>query len=127
MDYIDELISELNKCTYFDSIDNFLFNNRQKIKENNLVVVYGCSDDLIEFDGYFSDEADVYVGGDVYINKTGISNNIDKSAKITAIWCDNNSEYCWTYKTNIPHMTFHLNEEDGNKYCEGIVFNINDL
>lgn len=34
--------------------------------------------------------------------------------------------FAWTYSTEIPHATFEIIEE-GEKFCRGIVFDINDL
>lgn len=36
------------------------------------------------------------------------------------------SDIPWTYKTNIPHLDFNIMEE-GEVYCEGLVFFIGDL
>ena len=100
-------------------------------KENNLVVVYGASDDLVEIVGALSDE---FGDHNIAFNKKGfIKNECDdddcpyfkeklKSAKtIKAIW--NKDGYSWIYKTNIPHATFEILEGD-EKYCRGIVFNL---
>jgi len=38
--------------------------------------------------------------------------------------CD--GEYFWTIDTNIPHETFDI-LADGEKYCKGIVFSLNDI
>ena len=44
-----------------------------------------------------------------------------------AVWC-NKDEYTWTYETDIPHAKFIiLDNDEGNKWCEGIVFDINNL
>lgn len=110
-------------------------------KENGLVIVYGQSDDLIEFDGAIYDEADVYDGGTVRLDQKGLMPNRDDidsdddledyfsrkdTAKaIEALWCAED-EYSWTYKTDIPHETFDI-FEDGERYCRGIVFSLSDL
>lgn len=49
-----------------------------------------------------------------------------KSAKsIEALWCKEDG-YSWTYKTEIPHATFEV-VEDEEPYCRGIVFALADL
>ena len=50
-----------------------------------------------------------------------------KNAKtIEAVWCDNASGASWSYKTDIPHETFNI-YEDGELFCVGIVFSVEDL
>ena len=108
-------------------------------KESGLVIVYGASDDLIEFAGAFNDEAGVNNGGVVEIDKQGIIEDFGeveheveacqkwiarhaKAHEIEALWCKEPG-YSWTYKTDIPHETFEV-MEDGKHYCRGIVFMI---
>jgi len=115
----------------------------KRAKENNLVVVYGASDDLMEFEGAIYDEMGAYQGTTVRLNKNGIVDcprdadrdicyencpyfhQVLKSAKtIKAIWGERNID--WTYETDIPHETFDI-MEDGEVYCRGIVFSMDDL
>ena len=98
-------------------------------KENGLIVVFGASDDLCEFRGAIYDEADCYGGGEVMFDKEGNFAYVDDGDDplpntIQAIW--NKRGYSWTYKTEIPHETFDI-YEDEETYCQGIVFSINDL
>lgn len=106
----------------------------------NLVVVFGASDDLTEFRGAIHDEADTIFGGTVRIfdgelmSSTGCESEckwfkaaLKQVALIEAVWGeDNDSEYGWTYETTIPHATFDV-LEDGEKWCRGIVFDLKDL
>lgn len=103
-------------------------------KENGFVIVYGASDDLMEFEGAIHDEGGCFDGGDVWINKDGV---VDEPVKtggrcIEAVWCDkeradkNGNIIAWTYKTGIPHETFMIYEDD-EPYCEAIVFCIDDI
>lgn len=110
----------------------------QSAKASGLVVVYGASDDLMEFRGAIHDEADVYDGEDVFIDSQGLlpdRDNIDddeelekffirkrgKLHKIKAI--SNQGGYSWVFETEIPHVTFEI-LEDGDTYCRGIVFKL---
>lgn len=102
-------------------------------KENGFVIVYGASDDLIEFDGAICDEGGCFDGGKVYICETGCVEYGNAETKyIEAVWCDkdmtdeNGNVITWTYKTDIPHETFMI-YDDGNSYCRGIVFSIDDV
>lgn len=124
-------------------------------KDNDLVIVYGSSDDIMEFVGAINDEGICYDGGEVLFTKKGCLQNQDEcqeaistlkengynvdglhiqSNKINALWCDDKIQslggvyrnVSWAYETEIPHRTFNL-MEDGEVYCIGIVFSINDL
>lgn len=99
-------------------------------KENGLVVVFGYSDDNVEFRGAIKDEIGCFDGGDVWIDKTGIVREEDRpnhpEAKlIRAVWCGL-SGASWEYETEIWHDTFNI-YEDGELYCVGIVFALEDV
>ena len=99
----------------------------QIAKDNGFVIVCGASDDLMEFYGAITDEGDCYDGGEVWFNKDRV---VDAPATtgdrcIEALWCKED-DITWTYKTDIPHETFMIYEDD-EAYCRGIVFSINDL
>lgn len=111
----------------------FLPSEIEIAKENGWVIVYGASDDLMEFDGAIIDEADCFDGGKVYFDKDGVSQDGEqKPNMIEALWCDDEirdsdgSIITWTYKTDIPHETFMI-FDDEEKYCMAIVFDIKDL
>lgn len=109
----------------YASYPQFLTSEIELAKQNGWVIVYGASDDLIEFDGAITDEAGCYEGGKIYICETGVVDYGNSHTKcIEAIWCDN--DITWTYKTDIPHETFMLYEE-GEKYCQAIIFDIKDI
>jgi hypothetical protein len=105
-------------------------------KENCLVVVFGYSDDGIEFKGSIRVETGCYGGSTIYLSMSGVFEGCDcecsyseaakrKCAQIKAVW-DDQGEYLWTYETEIPHATFGI-FEDGEKFCRGIVFEHNSL
>lgn len=107
----------------------------EKAKAAGLVVVYGASDDLIEFEGAFEDEGDCFEGGNVYINQYGVVPEDEVGdqpdvRKIRAKWCveeaENGAVIPWTYETDIPHETFMI-FDDKKPDCLGIVFHISDL
>lgn len=103
-----------------------------------LVVVFGASDDLIEFRGSFCDEGNCYDGGDFQIDANGLLPDFDdcedeesaadyfkrksNTKTIKAIW-DRGDGVSWSYETDIPHATFRV-MEDGDVYCIGIVFEL---
>ncbi len=113
--------------------------------ENGIVIVFGASDDLMEFRGAIYDEECLIDGGEVFVRPSGLVkqpecdcqhaadwfNNAKKdSRKIEALWCRNidrsQSEISWQYKTEIPHETFVI-MDDGRTYCRGIAFKVSDI
>lgn len=85
-------------------------------KENNLVVVFGYSDDCAEFRGAIYDEVDCFDGGRVF-EENGFF--------IDAIWCAGDTAWC--YNTNIPHESFMVWDDDGTAYCLAIVFSVDSI
>jgi hypothetical protein len=97
--------------------------------ENGLVVVYGASDDLIEFNGCIDDEFSCWRGADFGIKRKDMSVKEEYQGnknRIKAIWNNKELGTSWNYETNIPHATFKIVEEE-DLYCIGIVFSIYDL
>lgn len=107
-------------------------------KAAGLVVVYGASDDLMEFAGAIDDELGAYDGTTAYLTSAGLLTSDcsdaacpyfaklkESAATIEALWCAEDG-YSWTYKTEIPHATFEI-IEDGEPYCRGIVFSLADV
>ena len=115
-------------------------------KAAGLVVVYGASDDLMEFAGALYDEVGVYGGGMALVDakdvldRDQIEDDDDEAIaefvarsktaqSIEALWNDSVSDAsvpAWTYMTDIPHATFDV-MDDGELYCRGIVFALADL
>jgi len=130
---IKEFAQMLNGREYLDEISR---KEELQAKELGYVVVYGQSDDLIEFSGAIKDEAGCFDGDKIYLDKDGLFVECDDNCKysqaakakckvINAIWCGED-EWTWQYKTEIPHATFEI-FEGGEKFCKGIVFDIKDL
>lgn len=120
---------------------NVLTREQAKVaKEAGLVIVYGQSDDLMEFDGAIYDEAGAYNGTVVMVDPKGLLPDREsiedddvlqdyferkpKAATIEALW-SSDGDYSWTFRTRIPHATFEITE-DGEPYCRGIVFALED-
>ncbi|MCK5603661.1 hypothetical protein KAR91_17375 [Candidatus Pacearchaeota archaeon] len=133
-----ELTGKLNNIQYPVRIDPDII---EQAKSNGLVIVYGASDDLMEFDGAIYEEVGCYDGGMVLIDQEGLLPNredIDdddvlqdyfqrkpNAKTIEALWCKEDG-YSWTYRTDIPHATFEV-VEDGETYCRGIVFLLSEI
>lgn len=106
-------------------------------KENGAVIVFGASDDLIIFAGAITDGSDCYEGSVIPFNRSGVIDcecdsmncpyfNGIKDGASAVVACWDSGEYSWTYETDIPHETFEI-LEDGEKYCRGIVFLLEDV
>jgi len=106
-------------------------------KANNIVIVFGSSDDLMEFRGAVDDEIGAWEGTNVFINKNGIFEECEceckcsiaekeKCSQIYAIWTDSKRDCSWSYETDIPHAEFTIMEDD-DVYCYGIVFSLDNL
>ena len=122
-----EFAEKLNGRAYGDSFDDV----KQEAKESGLVIVYGASDDLMEFDGAIYDEGGCFDGGRVYFDRNGVDQEGEERANwIDAVWCDGMNRdglpATWTYETEIPCERFDI-WEDGEIYCVGLVFSIEDL
>lgn len=130
----EQLAERLNGREYTKEITK---NEQKEAAESGLVVVFGASDDLIEFRGAIDDEQGACGGGAFSINNAGELFDEDhedcckykakareSAHKITAIWAS--EDYSWIYETKIPHSTFEI-MEDGQKYCRGIVFSLQDI
>ena len=120
---------------------NYPFRLNKKLKElisnTNLIIVYGLSDDLMEFEGAIRGEINCFGGGTAYFHKYNLIKNecedsdccyfrkiVENKPKIKAIW--NRDNILWTYKTDICHSTFDI-IKDNEIYCRGLVFNQNDI
>ena len=118
----------------------------KQAKENGLVIVFAYSDDNCEFRGAIDEEIPCWNGEFIYFNKDGsnftkedgetfLTLHKDKEAhennEIEAVWCEKEKVYLgddyfsWTYKTEIPHETFNI-FEDETPFCRGIVFSLSD-
>ena len=107
--------------------------------EKGLVVVFGYSDDTVELCGAIDDEEGAYEGTTFYVDRDGVLREPDcgcdecqyfgaakrAAVEIKAVWHDS-GEPCWTYETTVPHETFQI-YEDGELFCIGIVFSLDDL
>ncbi len=134
---ISEIAKALDGMEYGDRIPNEIIT---KARENGIAIVYGASDDLMEFEGAITDEVGVYEGGTAYVSKDGLHNtenynsscedcphlkrSLEECKTIEAIWGE--GEYSWSYKTEIPRAEFDI-VEDGEKYSRGIVFALASL
>jgi hypothetical protein len=127
-----ELAVKLNGREYRNEITA---EEEAQAKANNLVVVFGYSDDNMEFIGAINDEVGCYNGGEAHLTPKGLlKNDCDNDAcpyfkevkkqfpKVTAI--ADKDGYSFVYEvTKLPHAFFDVMEE-GRKYCRGMVIEL---
>lgn len=132
----EELAKMLDGSEYPLRIDK---NFEEEIKYYGFVVVFGASDDLMEFRGEINDELDAYEGQTAFLTSNGLLVNEcaegdscpyfqekkKAATAIKALWCKEDN-LSWTYETEIPHDTFIIKEGE-DSYCRGIVFNLTDV
>lgn len=138
MSEVQEIAKQLDSMEYPVDIPNEIAKHAKAL---GIVIVYGASDDLMEFEGAIHDEVGAYDGTTVEVSPNGLVPEFDsvdkdnkdalrsyfsnegKGIKIEAIW--GKGGYSFQYETDIPHATFEV-MEDGDKYCRGIVFRLSD-
>ena len=116
----------------------------RRAKDAGLVIVWGNSDDLLEFRGAIHEELGAWRGLRVMLDAQGIipsrdellfasndglirhANREKTSVEIHAVWCASRGVPPWTLKTSIPHATFDI-MEDGECQSRGIVFRLADV
>ncbi|MCT4608635.1 MAG: hypothetical protein N4A70_05460 [Pelagimonas sp.] len=134
----EQAAKNLDGSDYWNEGSKELF---ETMKKNRLVAVFGASDDLIEFRGAICDE--LGAGDTAYITPNGLLTNDcesdecphflaeqGKAAEIDAIFCPprgpGEEPITWIYMTDIEHAQFQV-VEDGDIYCLGIVFSLDDV
>lgn len=124
----------------------------REAKRLGLVVIYGASDNLLEFDGAISDELGAHDGTEARVDQRGVLASFedlvgrteDESefelyfrrkaagfAIVKAFWCPRKDEVSepwasWSIETEVPHATFDI-MEDGELFCRGVVLRLADL
>jgi len=102
-----------------------------------VVVAYGMSDDLLEFEGAISDEVGAFNGATVYISEGKIvsaavcpecGRTFGNVICVSANWNDTpgNGEPCWTVHVNVPSHPFTI-MENGEAFCKGVVFSTENV
>lgn len=137
----ESLAALLNGREYLSEISK---SEEAQAKAAGLLVIFGASDDLMEFRGAFTDEVGAWDGATALVHAAGVMPSWesfdDKSDEamarsyfalkqfaktVDALWCAEDG-YSWTFKTDVPHSTFEI-VEDGDRYCRGIVIHVSDL
>ena len=124
----------------------------QTAKKNNLLVLFGESDDLLVMRGAVHDEATAWDGceyalvldGELYADSEEENtyhkavgcevlplpdeyDNNNNPRLIRAEWCpEDRPGLSWRISSNMPAASFTI-KEDGEPYCEGIVIDLDEL
>ena len=115
-------------------------------KRSGFVIVFGASDDLMEFRGAINDEVSCWTGGSADIADGDLLTNdcdsddrcpyfaavAEKAFRVEALWDDADPDddtittEVWTYRLGVEHSTF-TTLEDGEPWCRGVVFALADV
>ena len=128
---IQEFANLLNGRQYGKEITK---EEEEKAKQLGYVIVFGYSDDIVEFRGAINDEVGCYNGGMILVDSNGVFEQCEcecshskiakKNAKLIKVIFG--QEYTWQFLAIIPHESFYI-YEDNEIYCNGIIFDIKDL
>jgi hypothetical protein len=144
----EKLATILSGREYGDEITS---DEEELAKASGLVVIFGASDDLIEFRGAIDREEDCY-GQSIFVlaqdgmrfpdfnefcrtadfhNEKAVEKYFEikkqNKATIKVKWNEDGlSEYAWEISADIPYSEFDI-WEDGKKYSKGIIFSIEDI
>ena len=142
----EELAELLNGRSYGNEIEN---DEAHTAETSGLIVIFGASDDLVEFRGAIYDELSAYGGADFVIATPGMEvpfseddetyrkakvlepipieeESITTVNRFSALWCPGELGCSWLIKTELPHSSFDIMEE-GELYCRGIVVDVKSL
>ena len=143
-----ELAERLNNCERGEEISKEL---EQLAKENNLVVLFGYSDDGLEIRGAIYDELGAYNGGEFALIKKGelysdeeeentyhktdcdsilplseeYAQPEEKERRISLKWLDEGDK-SWEIETQMPHSKFLIREE-AEPFSDGIVIDLDEV
>jgi len=132
-----------------DRREELAFFYKELVKKSGLVIIYGASDDIIEFDGFIRDEIGAYEGTDFIIAMPGDEIPVDEEEEtyrkvkvltpvalnrkqvneknfFQALWSPEELDCSWLITTTLPHAPFDI-MEDGELFCRGMVIDIKDL
>ncbi len=142
----EQLAASLDGCQYRQELNA----EWSKIaKQAGLIVIYGASDDLMEFGGAVYDELGAPCEALLYKHNSGVNvvdNDsdiirqieddfllyqalgamMDRHNLVAAKWCPVGFAGEWLITTELPHAAFDVMNED-ELYCRGVVISIADL
>jgi hypothetical protein len=147
---IKEWADKLDGREYGEEV---LKDERKQMADEGIIAVFGCSDDLVEYQGALDGEFGAWEGTETKLGKTSegkisvitegerekidelnemenieilLSPIIERMISIFAIWCPDGLETSWLIETEIEHETFDI-MEDGELFCRGVVFHADSI
>lgn len=127
----NELITKIKNEFHNKAIGFELRQEHPLMKEavlNNILILFGSSDDLMEMRGVFYDEISAYDGFD--------SNELDKDSEYYSIlkslglimnWCpDNQRTWAFSIRSDVDFSTFDI-IENNEIFCTGLIVDLNSL
>ena len=132
MTCVEKIALRLDGMSYRDDL---LESVTKTIKSAGLIVVVGSSDDIMEIygapDSFIDDE---YSGLDPHIILASgkIIPEYEHDGKQVVVgriepeWCESGNPIGWSYKTDLPHATFRVMEDD-DIYCIGMVIDYSSV
>jgi len=132
-----EWAEKLNGREYRDELSR---EEEQQAKQDNVLIVLGASDDLLDLCGAISDEFSAYDGTTVFVSASGRvfdpdenkktfefnKQEIDKFIPIKAVWSPTDSDASWKIETSVPSYEFRI-YEDGDLYCIGLAIDMEEF
>ncbi len=107
---------------------------------NGIIIIFGASDDLLEFRGVIDDEFGANGGREVKLtpdltifnpteNRETFKYNesqIVRFPMVKAVWCPAEIDVRWLIVTDLPCETFDI-LEDGELFCRGVVIEAKEV
>jgi hypothetical protein len=118
--------------------DELTLEEERQAKDDGVIIIFGASDDLLEFRGAVNDEVNAINGAKVRLTtKPSVfsekenaetyeynQDQINDMPIVKATFCpkdhNGNTWATWEVNTNISHAVFYIMEE-GEYFCRGIV------
>ncbi|MFA6167918.1 MAG: hypothetical protein WC700_14955 [Gemmatimonadaceae bacterium] len=141
----EELAAALDGSQYNPGVNMIPNRLDREVKASLLVVAYGASDNLLEFEGAWHDEFDANDECVVMIDTKGpiateredsdddetmlayLLRKRDAKHYVEALWSpDEPGNYSWIIAATVPAATFEI-YEDEEHFCRGIVFSVEDV
>ena len=129
MTKIGQVASRLDGMSYRDAFPERV--TKTALKADGLIVVIGASDDIMEIHGAINDEysgldSHIILASGEIIPKYDHDGKQIVAGRLKPKWCKSGNPVGWSYKTDIPHATFRVLEDD-EIYCIGLVIDYGEL
>lgn len=122
----EQLAAQINGRQYRDELTR---KESEQAETSNLLVIYGASDDLLEFRGMIEDEAGAWDGTKVWVTKDRDIKEkkpSDKSFEVRALWCVDGKTSPWHIEVDVPYAEFLIMEDD-DTFCRGVVVDFTEI